>query len=146
MQLPPSYFTITEQNQLHRTAKELLTYAAGCKLWLLSGELGTGKTTLIKAICKNLGVVDYVNSPTFSLVHTYQLTCHTPVFHIDAYRINSITEAYDLDFEAYCYADQYCFIEWPEKIQSMIVPPYLSLFLYEDQKNTRKLKAQLFPT
>ena len=80
------------------------------KIILFNGEMGAGKTTLIKAICKSLGVVDSVSSPTFSLVNEYQTINNQIIYHFDLYRLKSQQEALDFGIEDYFYSGNYCFI------------------------------------
>ena len=86
----------------------------------LIGEIGVGKTTLIKALSLHLGVTDIVSSPTFSIVNEYQAYGNTKIYHFDFYRIDDEKEAYDIGYEEYFFSDAYCFIEWPEKIPNLI--------------------------
>jgi len=82
--------------------------------------MGTGKTTLIKALCKVLQVTDMVSSPTFSLVNQYQTDDKKNIYHFDFYRIKSEEEALDFDVEAYLYSGCFCFLEWFERIPNLI--------------------------
>ena len=77
--------------------------------------MGSGKTTLINAICRQLGVRNRVTSPSFALVNEYHTRSGEVIFHFDFYRIKSIEEAFDLGYEEYFYSDAWCFIEWAEK-------------------------------
>lgn len=101
-------------------AIQLLESFPDKKIFAFYGEMGVGKTTLITAICKELGVTDGISSPTFSLVNEYTSAKGEKIFHFDFYRIKSISEAYDMGYEDYFYADAYCFIEWPEKIEELL--------------------------
>lgn len=88
---------------------------------LFKGEMGAGKTTLIRAICESAGVVDNVTSPTFAIVNEYSLSeSDDAIYHFDFYRIESIREVYDLGYEEYFYSGHLCFIEWPSKIWSLL--------------------------
>ncbi|MBN1252478.1 MAG: tRNA (adenosine(37)-N6)-threonylcarbamoyltransferase complex ATPase subunit type 1 TsaE [Bacteroidales bacterium] len=84
------------------------------------GEMGAGKTTFIKAICENLGIIDIASSPSFSLINEYLSDSGRNVFHFDFYRINQIEEAYDIGYEDYFYSNNLCLIEWAEKIESLL--------------------------
>jgi len=94
------------------------------------GEMGTGKTTFIQAICKNLGVTDVINSPTFAIVNEY-LSPNAPIYHFDFYRIKKIDEVYDMGYEEYFYGDGYCFIEWPELVESLLPDDVLRVKIKE---------------
>ena len=97
---------------------------ADSTVYAFYGAMGAGKTTFIKAICKELGVEDEVTSPTFAIVNEYQptITHHsTPIiYHFDFYRIKRIEEAYDIGFEDYLDSGNLCFIEWPELIEELL--------------------------
>ena len=84
------------------------------------GDMGAGKTTLIKVLCKTLKVEDMISSPSFSIVNEYLSIDGKTIFHFDIYRIKDIQEAFDLGYEEYLYGKNYCFVEWPEKIESLI--------------------------
>jgi tRNA threonylcarbamoyladenosine biosynthesis protein TsaE len=90
------------------------------KVILFNGEMGVGKTTLIKQLCKTLGVQDATSSPTFSLVNEYQTDTNQTVYHFDFYRLNKETEALDMGVDDYLYSGNWCFIEWSEKIENLI--------------------------
>ncbi len=90
------------------------------KVLLFNGEMGVGKTTLIKSLAKNLGVNDVTSSPTFSLVNEYQIIDNQYIYHFDVYRLKNEMEAMDMGIEDYLYSRNWCFIEWPEKIPNCI--------------------------
>ncbi len=89
------------------------------KIILVYGDMGVGKTTLIKALVKNLGSTDDVSSPTFSIVNEYKMISDT-IYHFDLYRIKDLEEAYNFGFEEYLYSANWVIIEWPEIIESML--------------------------
>ncbi len=109
-------YSIEDINQV---AKELLK-ATDSKVLSFYGDMGIGKTTLIKEICKELEVEDVVHSPTFSLVNEYQTKNLETIYHFDFYRIEGENEAYDIGIEDYFYSDLWCFIEWPENIENLL--------------------------
>ena len=90
------------------------------KVILFHGEMGVGKTTLIKQLCKNLGVSSATSSPTFSLVNEYETIDNQVVYHFDFYRLKYEMEALDMGADDYLYSGNWCFIEWAEKIPSLI--------------------------
>jgi len=106
--------------QINTIAKQILELTSPHKKFAFYGEMGVGKTTLIKALSLQLGVTDIVSSPTFSIVNEYQADENTKIFHFDFYRIENEKEAYDMGYEEYFFSNAYCFIEWPEKIPNLI--------------------------
>ncbi len=86
---------------------------------LFKGAMGAGKTSLIKALCQELGTEDEVSSPTFSLVNEYA-TVRGPLYHFDFYRVEDEMEAFDIGLEEYLDSGHYCFMEWPEKISNLL--------------------------
>lgn len=128
-------------DSLPLVAQHLLQYAKGHKVWLLHGEMGAGKTTLIKALCAKLGVKDIVNSPTFSIVQEYATEAGVPVYHFDFYRIQDEEEA--LDCISYFESGHYCFIEWPSKIASLAPPQHCKLSLRSQPDGSRLIHMQL---
>jgi tRNA threonylcarbamoyladenosine biosynthesis protein TsaE len=112
--IAPQTFRCTDITELDPVAAEILRLFPSDRIFTLSGPMGSGKTTLVKAFCRALGTTDAVSSPTFTIVNEYLSGTGEPVYHFDFYRINSISEVYDLGFEDYLYSGSYCFIEWPE--------------------------------
>jgi tRNA threonylcarbamoyladenosine biosynthesis protein TsaE len=112
-------FHIKHVDELLTAARKLLEHVKDHKVFLFYGEMGSGKTTFIKAICETLGVRDAMSSPTFSIVNEYS-SPEGPVFHFDFYRLKNETEALDLGYEDYVYSGNYCFIEWPENIPNLL--------------------------
>lgn len=96
---------------------------SACPIVLFQGEMGSGKTTLIKAIAAELEVEDEVSSPTYSLVNEYQ-SPQGPVYHFDFYRLEKEGEALDIGLEEYLYSGYLCLIEWPEKIRTLMPPEH----------------------
>jgi len=90
------------------------------KVILFNGTMGVGKTTLIKALAKKLGVNDATSSPTFSLVNEYQSNDNQYIYHFDVYRLKNEIEALDMGIDEYLYSGHWCFIEWSENIQNLI--------------------------
>lgn len=105
---------------LPEVATQLIATGLGYKIWTFYGEMGAGKTTLIKAICQELGVTESVSSPTFSLVNEYKTSNNSIVYHFDFYRIKSIEEVYDIGYEDYFYSGNLCLIEWPQKVEELL--------------------------
>jgi tRNA threonylcarbamoyladenosine biosynthesis protein TsaE len=106
---------------LPSVAKQLLDLSKGQVLWLLHGEMGSGKTTLVKSIVNELGIHSLVTSPTFSIVNEYGESEGNKVYHFDLYRLKNETEAFDIGFDEYLTSGKICLIEWPEKV-SILLP------------------------
>ncbi|UFH45832.1 tRNA (adenosine(37)-N6)-threonylcarbamoyltransferase complex ATPase subunit type 1 TsaE [Flavobacterium galactosidilyticum] len=106
-------------DQLEEVAQKIIANNPK-KVILFHGEMGVGKTTLIKQLCRNLGVTDATSSPTFSLVNEYEADNNQLVYHFDFYRLNKETEALDMGIDDYLYSGNWCFIEWAEKIPNLI--------------------------
>jgi tRNA threonylcarbamoyladenosine biosynthesis protein TsaE len=109
-------FSLEEINQV---ADKILSENPN-KIILFNGNMGVGKTTLIKSLAKKIGVNDATSSPTFSLVNEYQLPNNQYVYHFDVYRLKDETEALDMGIDEYLYSGNWCFIEWAEKIPNLI--------------------------
>tara|TARA_B110000263_G_scaffold58719_1_gene50230 strand:- start:479 stop:889 length:411 start_codon:yes stop_codon:yes gene_type:complete len=106
--------------ELERAATSLLELIKDKTIVCFYGEMGVGKTTFIKEICKKLGVEDVVSSPTFSIINEYLTDNDESVYHFDFYRIEKEEAAFDIGYEEYFYQGNLCLIEWPEKISSII--------------------------
>ncbi|MCF8277533.1 MAG: tRNA (adenosine(37)-N6)-threonylcarbamoyltransferase complex ATPase subunit type 1 TsaE [Flavobacteriales bacterium] len=112
-------FSIHSVQELGLVCEHLKTISEQQKIMLFSGEMGAGKTTLIKAFCAYIGISDEVSSPTFSLVNEYD-SAVGPVYHFDLYRIRSEEELYDIGYEDYFFSGYLCLIEWPEMASDLI--------------------------
>jgi tRNA threonylcarbamoyladenosine biosynthesis protein TsaE len=109
------------------------------KVIIFNGEMGVGKTTLIKELAKNLGVNEATSSPTFSLVNEYQASNNQYIYHFDVYRLKSESEALDMGIDEYLYSGNWCFIEWAEKIQNLLPLEHTIIFIKQLPDGKRKL-------
>ncbi|SEF97420.1 tRNA (adenosine(37)-N6)-threonylcarbamoyltransferase complex ATPase subunit type 1 TsaE [Flavobacterium urumqiense] len=127
-------------DQLEEVAQKIIAENPN-KVILFHGEMGVGKTTLIKQLCKSLGVTDATSSPTFSLVNEYQTTKNQTVYHFDFYRLNNEIEALDMGIDDYLYSGNWCFIEWAEKIPNLIPEAHsaITIELLADGKRSLEL-------
>ncbi len=126
-------------NELPKIAKEIISTAKH-KVLLFYGEMGTGKTTLIKEIVKQLGVKDVANSPTFALVNEYLSQKGETIYHFDFYRIEKEEEVFDIGIEEYLYNNNWCFIEWPEKVENLLPLESVEIYLTLNQDSTRNIQ------
>jgi tRNA threonylcarbamoyladenosine biosynthesis protein TsaE len=132
---------IDHENKLPLAADSLLKLAGNEKIFLFEGEMGAGKTTLIKSLCLQLGMVDNVSSPTYSIVNEYVFP-EGKIYHFDFFRIKSEAEAFDIGFEEYLMSGEYCFIEWPEMIAGLWPEHFIEIKIVEDENGARKISAQ----
>ncbi|MBN1337974.1 MAG: tRNA (adenosine(37)-N6)-threonylcarbamoyltransferase complex ATPase subunit type 1 TsaE [Bacteroidales bacterium] len=123
-------YLVENTDQLAGIGKILMEKFPDTRIFVFRGEMGAGKTTFIQAITRLLGVRDTVNSPTFSIVNEYIRANGESIYHFDFYRIEKISEIYDLGYEDYFFSGAYCFIEWPEKASELL--PQNSVYIQID--------------
>ena len=128
-------------DDLSSTAKKILENAKH-KIFLFYGEMGMGKTTLIKELTKQLGVKEEASSPTFSIVNEYISNKEETVYHFDFYRINNEEEAYDIGLEEYLYNDAWCFIEWPSILENLLPLNCVKLTITKNDNNSRIIQLE----
>jgi tRNA threonylcarbamoyladenosine biosynthesis protein TsaE len=133
---------INHISELSQAAKTLLTSLVDEKVFAFYAPMGAGKTTFIKAVCKELGITDTISSPTFSLVNEYVTMGGKKAYHFDFYRIKSTNEAYDMGYEDYLYSNAYCFIEWPEKIEELLPEHYVKITIEVLNADSRLIKFE----
>jgi tRNA threonylcarbamoyladenosine biosynthesis protein TsaE len=138
--MPKQTLYIRNLDSLPEAAGEFLDKNEDGRIFAFFGDLGSGKTTFIKALCNELDVIDIVSSPTFSLINEYRNEAGDTIYHMDFYRINSINEALDIGIEDYLTANHYCFIEWPEKIENLLPNQTTYVKITEDDKKGRTLE------
>ncbi len=129
-------------DDLNEVAKSFLKTSKDLKIWVFRGEMGSGKTTFIKALGRALGVGDAISSPTFSIVNEYE-SHHHKIFHFDFYRIRNEAEAIEIGADEYFYSGNYCFIEWPERIPSLIPSERVEINIVPDNQTLRTLAISL---
>ncbi|GAA3993277.1 tRNA (adenosine(37)-N6)-threonylcarbamoyltransferase complex ATPase subunit type 1 TsaE [Mucilaginibacter dorajii] len=133
--------TIQSITKLPEAAKAIIEHAAGNKIFLFYGDMGAGKTTLIKELCKALGTTDNISSPTFSIVNEYH-TAKDKIYHFDFYRLKDQTEALDMGYEEYFYAGAWCFIEWPGKIPDLLPERYSNISIRVLDDGARQITVE----
>lgn len=125
-------------DELHSIAKSIIDTSTH-KVLLFYGEMGVGKTTLIKELVKQLDSDDAVSSPTFSIVNEYQSRQGASIFHFDFYRINNEEEALDVGIEEYFDSGNWCLIEWPEKVKNLLPLNAVAIHLKKNEDGTRSI-------
>lgn len=130
---------IRSLEDIAQTAKAFIEAIGDHRILAFYGSMGAGKTTFIKVLCEALGVRETVASPTFAIVNEYQAGDGQPVYHFDFYRIKSEDEAYDFGCEDYFYSGHYCFIEWPERIPSLLPEEALEITIAELPDGSREI-------
>ncbi len=131
--------TLKSLSDLNVVADKFLRAMRGKKVFAFFGPMGVGKTTFIKALCNELGVVEIVTSPTFALVNEYQTGGADVIYHFDFYRIEKIEEVYDFGYEDYFYSGNYCFIEWPDKVAEILPEDIAYVQLVENEDGSRTI-------
>lgn len=131
---------IDSLDNISQTAKEFIRLMGDDTVFAFYGKMGAGKTTFIKALCKELGVEDEVNSPTFSIINEYRSqTTAELIYHFDFYRIKKLEEVYDLGYEDYFYSGALCFIEWPELVEELLPLDARKVTIAEESDGTRTI-------
>ncbi|WP_420601286.1 tRNA (adenosine(37)-N6)-threonylcarbamoyltransferase complex ATPase subunit type 1 TsaE [Flagellimonas sp.] len=128
-------------NELNKAVDRILEFVGPEKTICFYGQMGAGKTTLIKALVKELGGTDQGSSPTFGLVNEYHdQNGKLLAYHFDFYRIENEMQALDIGLEDYLYSNTWKFIEWPEKIESLLPQEAVSVYLHFIDENTRSIE------
>ena len=131
--------TIRTENDLGIAAEKLINAYPGRRIFAFYGEMGAGKTTFIKAICNYLNVEDNVSSPTFAIINEYHTKSNEQVFHFDFYRLKNTNELFDIGYEDYFFSNNYCFLEWPEKIEEFLPEGTIIVEITVDRHNNNRL-------
>ena len=134
-------YKITKLSELPEVAKSIIDSFPENRVFALYGQMGAGKTTLIKELCAYLKIEDNVTSPTFAIVNQYTTTEQNSIFHFDFYRIKKLSEAYDLGYEDYFYSNNYCFIEWPEMVEELLPQSFVKIIITE-LEDCREIKTE----
>ena len=134
---------IENLNAINIAAQNFIKNVKDKKVFAFYGEMGAGKTTFIKAVCENLGVEDMINSPTFSIINEYSTTNEDTIYHMDCYRIEKESEAMNIGVTEYLYSGNYCFIEWPEKIERLLPDDIVKVKIVEIENGIRVVEFEV---
>ncbi|MEA4918907.1 tRNA (adenosine(37)-N6)-threonylcarbamoyltransferase complex ATPase subunit type 1 TsaE [Proteiniphilum sp.] len=128
---------INDLDSLQAAAREFIDQMGDNTVFAFYGGMGAGKTTFIKAVCKELGVWETVASPTFAIINEYNGGDGEPIYHFDFYRIHKLEEVFDFGYEDYFYSGHTCFIEWPELIEQILPESTVRLSIREMDNGSR---------
>jgi tRNA threonylcarbamoyladenosine biosynthesis protein TsaE len=120
---------VHSEEELYSVAEQLIKSFPESRVFCFFGEMGVGKTTFIKEICRYLGAIDTTSSPTFAIVNEYHNPEDEPIYHFDFYRIERLQDAYEIGVDDYFYSGCYCFVEWSENILPLIQPDFVKVTL-----------------
>jgi tRNA threonylcarbamoyladenosine biosynthesis protein TsaE len=130
--------TVRSLDDLDQVTDKLISlFDSDYTIVLLNGELGSGKTTFVKALCQQLGVMDPVSSPTFSLVQEYHSPSRGPVYHMDLYRLKTPNDLEQIGFGEYLDSGNICLIEWPELGRPYYTMPFVAVDIHLESPNIR---------
>jgi tRNA threonylcarbamoyladenosine biosynthesis protein TsaE len=136
-----SIIRIKSVETIRESAKEFISQMGDNTVFAFNGPMGAGKTTFIKAICEELGVTETINSPTFAIINEYRSDKTAElIYHFDFYRINTVLEAGNIGVEDYFDSGALCFIEWPEKIKTLLPDDTIFVNIEEQEDGSRQIK------
>jgi tRNA threonylcarbamoyladenosine biosynthesis protein TsaE len=134
---------VSHLKALDTVAQHLIKQFPDHRIFAFYGKMGAGKTTFIQSVCKILGTNDNVTSPTFALINEYKTGQQKSIFHFDFYRIKDIVEAFDLGYEDYLFSGNYCLIEWPEMIESLLPENIVKVKIDVGEDGARNITAEI---
>ncbi len=134
---------IESLDKIDEASLEFIRAMGDNTVFAFHGDMGAGKTTFIKAICENLGVSDTINSPTFAIVNEYRSDSGELIYHFDFYRINKIEEVFDFGYEDYFYSGSLCFIEWPEKVDTLLPKDTVNVYVKVQEDASREVSLSI---
>ncbi|MDT8400803.1 MAG: tRNA (adenosine(37)-N6)-threonylcarbamoyltransferase complex ATPase subunit type 1 TsaE [Bacteroidales bacterium] len=131
---------IENAGMLDRAAEEFIKHTRGYNIFAFYGSMGAGKTSLIKAICKKMGITDTATSPSFTLVNEYASLSNEIIYHFDFFRIKTQEEVFDFGFEEYLDSGAILFMEWPEKVENLLPDETLKVYIRVNPDESRTVE------
>jgi len=132
-------FEIVSLSEIKKAAKWISNNIGNNKIVAFYGDMGAGKTTLIKSLCAEIGCVSVVTSPTFAIINEYKTKSDLLIYHFDFYRVKLLKEIVDLGFDDYIFSNNYCFIEWPEIVCDLLPQNFVKIFIKINENQKRIL-------
>lgn len=132
---------IKNLEELQAAADKFIEEMGDHAVFAFYGDMGAGKTTFIKAVCRELGVAETVSSPTFAIINEYRGGDGNPIYHFDFYRIHKLEELFDFGYEDYLYSGHTCFIEWPELVEQILPENSVKLSIRETESGSRMIET-----
>jgi tRNA threonylcarbamoyladenosine biosynthesis protein TsaE len=123
--------------ELPEVSKKIISYGNKYNVWVLKGDLGAGKTTFIKEVARQMNVMDNISSPSYALINEYLTPTQEKIYHLDLFRVETISEVLDLGFDEYLDSGLLCFIEWPEIAEPLLPESYLEISILNPEKELR---------
>lgn len=130
---------INDISGINKAAGQFIAGMGDGKVFAFYGAMGAGKTTFIKAVCEELGVLETIASPTFAIINEYRDSKGNSIYHFDFYRINKLEEVFDFGYEDYFYSGNLCFIEWPELVEPLLPDNAVKVYITETDNGKRTL-------
>jgi len=127
-------FSMTSLEDIEKAASWIIKEGKNQNVWLFEGEMGAGKTTLIKEVCHQLNVIDTVSSPTFSIVNEYLTEKELSIYHFDFYRVKGAGEAVDIGALEYLESGDLCLVEWPSVVSEIIPEKHMLVQINVDEE------------
>lgn len=133
---------IPSVDKIQEAARQFVCQMGDAKVFAFYGKMGAGKTTFIKAVCRELGVEDVITSPTFALVNEYTAGDGSPIFHFDFYRVKKLEEVYDMGYEDYFYSGALCLMEWPELVEELLPQDAVAVTIHANADGSRSIDVE----
>jgi tRNA threonylcarbamoyladenosine biosynthesis protein TsaE len=130
-------------DDIKQAVQKAWDFGSDKKVWAFHGEMGTGKTTFIHALCEALGVTSAIGSPTYSIINEYATEKYGIIYHMDWYRLKDEEEALQAGVEDCLYSGSLCLVEWPEKAPALIPEEHLDIYIQLLDEQTRELRVDI---
>lgn len=134
---------VNNEGETYRLGKYIGERLSRGSVLSLNGDLGAGKTHMTKGIAEGMGINDYITSPSFTILNTYDGVI--PLYHFDVYRIDDIREMYEIGFDEYLYGSGVCVIEWGNMVRELLPENHINLTIVKLEDDIREIEIQNLP-